>query len=326
MRLLDIIIPEYNCKNEFMVRLLNSINTQKGIDFTKIGIIIVNDNSKDKYKKSWFKQRFPKLQIEYYLKDVNEGQGLTRQYGLEKSVAKYVTFVDQDDEIYGKSSLKMVLDLFSERKAPFAISSIIEEVKDENNNTVCKERSCYNFKSLHGLYIEREYLQKNNIRFHEDLRHFEDIYFCNCLFYTAPVFDYYNFVTYLWKYNDVSQVRTKSKYNFEVREFKYFYLCTKYSIEFLESKKSEVLPEFTYVSLYSLLLTLKSEYFNFSELNDVKNEYLSRLKELYNRYYKYTNVIPDDVKIKYRENEIGVLLRSMPKLQHVDIDDFLNEI
>ena len=47
-RFLDIIVPEYNCPIEYMIRLLNSVNIQKNIDFREIGVIIVNDCSKNK--------------------------------------------------------------------------------------------------------------------------------------------------------------------------------------------------------------------------------------------------------------------------------------
>ena len=109
--ILDIIIPEYNCPEEHIKRLLNSINIQKNIDFKEIGIIIVNDSSKKKLRKGLFKN-YPKLNIKYYVKDKNEGQGLARQYGLDNSTAKYVTFIDQDDifNIYDRTALAKTID------------------------------------------------------------------------------------------------------------------------------------------------------------------------------------------------------------------------
>ncbi|MCR5349584.1 MAG: glycosyltransferase family 2 protein [Acholeplasmatales bacterium] len=205
MHFLDIIIPEYNCPQEYMIRLLNSINRQKNIDFKEVGIIIVNDCSKIKYKKSWFKQRYPKLNINYLIKDINEGQGLTRQYGCDNSDAEYITYIDQDDELYGDSSLFNVFSLLKERKKVFAITSIYEEVYFENK-LYYKEHSCFNFKSLHGLFIKREYLKEINLRFHKDLRQYEDIYYTSCLFYVTSDFDYFNFVSYVWKYNEKSLV------------------------------------------------------------------------------------------------------------------------
>ena len=62
---LDIIIPEYNCKINDMKALLESIKRQKFVDLKEIGVIIVNDASSNKLKKSLFRS-YPQLNIEYY--------------------------------------------------------------------------------------------------------------------------------------------------------------------------------------------------------------------------------------------------------------------
>ena len=122
-RFLDIIIPEYDCKEEFMKRLLQSISRQINVDFNEIGIIIVNDKSKNKLRKGLFKN-FPKLNIEYFIKDVNEGVGMTRQYGLDRSTAQYVTFVDQDDELYGNDSLFQVISHLKNTSIDFLVTEL----------------------------------------------------------------------------------------------------------------------------------------------------------------------------------------------------------
>ncbi len=320
---LDVIVPEYDCPQEYMIRLLNSINRQKNVDFNEIGVIIINDKSKVKYKRSWFKQRFPKLNISYIVKNSNEGQGLTRQYGIDISKAEYITFIDQDDELFGDTCLSAAIGLLKERRKPFAISSIYEEVLFEGK-MYFKEHSCFEFKSLHGLFINRNHLIANNIRFHKDLRQFEDVYFNSCLFYSNVEFDYFNFFTYIWKFNFNSQVRKQSKYTFEVKNFKYYFLCTKYSIEYLKKCNSIVLTEFSFVSLYGCLLILKSKYYDFEELKNDRIYYLNELKKLYLEFVSDYQKLTDEERSNYKTNEYNVLSRSMPELNHVDIDEFIN--
>ena len=112
---LDIIIPEYNCKEEHIIRLLNSILQQLNVDFNEIGIILVNDDSPKKISESLLKS-VTKVDIEYYFKEKNEGQGLTRQFGFEKSSAEYVTFVDQDDMLFGPTSLSETINVLKNEK------------------------------------------------------------------------------------------------------------------------------------------------------------------------------------------------------------------
>lgn len=316
---LDIIIPEYDCPKEYMIRLLNSINRQKNVDFSEIGILIINDFSKNKYKNNWFKQRFPKLNIQYYLKKVNEGQGMTRQYGIENSKGEYITFIDQDDELYGDTNLATAISFLKERKPNFAISSIYEEVLYEKKYYF-KEHSCYNFKSLHGLFMNRIFLLEKGISFHPDLRQFEDVYFNSCLFYSNSTFDYFDFYTYIWKYNPQSQVRSDSKYSFEVKNFDYYLKCTEYSIEFLIKCNSIVLSQFTFVSLYGCLMILYSEYFNYPELESNRNSYIEKLRNLYLKYKTIIDDLTFEERNKLKKDEFDTLSRSMPKLVQLDIE------
>ncbi|MCR4898684.1 MAG: glycosyltransferase, partial [Acholeplasmatales bacterium] len=179
---LDIIIPEYDCPIEFMIRLLDSINKQKNIEVKEIGIIIVNDKSKNKYKKSWFKQRYPKLNIEYLVKDINEGQGLTRQYGLDRSEATYVTFIDQDDMLYEYDNLAKVINYIKEHNDDIYFTEYLEETYIDNKLYI-QHHDPIRLRCLHGLFLNRLFLINNKIRFSNKIRYHEDVYLCDLLYY-----------------------------------------------------------------------------------------------------------------------------------------------
>ncbi|WP_318520999.1 glycosyltransferase family 2 protein [Photobacterium leiognathi] len=91
--LIDIIIPAYNAEMH-IVRTLNSI--PKDID---VNIIIVDDGSVDKTKdvvNEYIKRN--KCNINYVYQE-NKGEAGARNTGIEKSKAKYILFLDSDDEL-----------------------------------------------------------------------------------------------------------------------------------------------------------------------------------------------------------------------------------
>lgn len=88
------IIPAFNAA-EHIERCINSIVSQK--TKTKYEIILINDGSTDNSKEiiQDLLLKYPKI-IKYY-EQKNQGVSVARNYGVEKSVGKYITFVDADD-------------------------------------------------------------------------------------------------------------------------------------------------------------------------------------------------------------------------------------
>lgn len=274
--ILDIIIPEYNCPEEHIKRLLNSINIQKNIDFKEIGIIIVNDSSKKKLRKGLFKN-YPKLNIKYYVKDKNEGQGLARQYGLDNSTAKYVTFIDQDDifNIYDRTALAKTIDCLKNNDYNVLVTNFIAErlVDGQLEYKVLKFHSSH----LKGKYIKREAFEKFDVKFHPMLRQYEDSFVLTTLLLQTG-YMYLDVTTQVWKYNKNSQTNN-AKVNFKTEYFEYFYIYVNDAYDFLLLKKVKEADAFFMHGLYGLFLTLEM-----SELNDCEKE--KREKMLYELYSK----------------------------------------
>ena len=90
--IISVIVPAYNVEL-FIDKCLESLHKQS---FDKFEVIIVDDGSTDKTSliiKSWLKKD---LRFKYYYKE-NGGLSSARNYGLLKSNAEYVSFVDSDD-------------------------------------------------------------------------------------------------------------------------------------------------------------------------------------------------------------------------------------
>lgn len=90
MPFFSIIIPVYN-KEKFVEHTLKSVLSQTFSDFE---IIIVNDGSTDGSESKV--QQFHDPRIRYYSKK-NEGVSIARNFGIEKSSADFICFLDADD-------------------------------------------------------------------------------------------------------------------------------------------------------------------------------------------------------------------------------------
>lgn len=268
---LDILVPEYNCAEEDMTNLLNSIIRQKNVNLREIGIIIVNDNSSRQFKKSFFR-KFPQLDIEYYIKDKNEGVGMTRQYALDKSSAEYITFVDQDDELYGNESLYKVINILKSAKKDVLYSKYIEEL-------LCEDGSIFNHvhdlkdatEALHGVFVKRNKIIEIGLKFIPEVRYNDDFYYRRILFTLLSPYGH-DEITYLWKYNKKSVVRKERKFDYSVEEYYDMFKALEYKIYFLKSKKAYV-DENNFCSILGCFMTLESNLFEHEELNELKKKY-----------------------------------------------------
>lgn len=299
-RLLDIIIPMYNTPKEYITRALNSINKQKGIDFKSIGVIIIDDcSTKIKYKKSWFKQSFPKLQITYIINKENVGPGVSRQNGIDISEAKYITFLDSDDEFYGNDSLFKVFSIMNDERVNLdaIFTSFVEEV-NVDGEIINYRHGNNSIHCLHALYVKKEILLKYNIRFDPKLRYHEDTYFVGLVTgVTKNSFALLDEVTYVWKWNQNSMVRSLNT------KFNHFedYI---YSIFKCQQKKKDIGLDITksYLSVYcKLYLLLASNMFDLDEYKPLKEKYISFFCEEYNNNY--------DMISKYSKKEIDEMIR-----------------
>lgn len=93
MAFFSIIIPLYN-KEHFIENTIQSIMNQTFQDFE---IIVVNDGSTDRSEEKLF--QFKDSRIQYFRKK-NEGVSATRNCGIEKANANFITFLDADDYWY----------------------------------------------------------------------------------------------------------------------------------------------------------------------------------------------------------------------------------
>lgn len=285
MKTLDIIIPVYNVENEVLIQTLNSIQNQKNIDFEEIGVIIVDDFSKSEIDINILKNF--SFEIQYYRNSKNCGAGITRQNGLDKSKALYVTFLDSDDEFIVNDSFSRVFESIKTKKPNVIITDIIQQYMI--NNQIAEMRKTYqDFYSLHGLFINRQYLSDNNYQFHPELRLYEDFYFCNVLLCTSKC-TYIKVESYLWKYNPSSLTLKDGEYIFLTKSIDDHFISIRDGYKQLKNRNCEVSLEFLLYGIYSLYCVLESNHFNRSEMQIKKN----KIEKKFYDFISKNNIILD---------------------------------
>ena len=150
---IDIIIPVYNSKNTIN-RTLYSILYQS---YKYKHVYLINDCDNYDYSDEvrFFSNFFD---IKEYRMEKNGGPGAARQYGLEVSKGKYVTFVDSDDVFNTPYALKILVEGI-EKDYDLVATRIILQWGDE------LVHSDNYFGSLHGKVFRRKFIFDNHVIF-----------------------------------------------------------------------------------------------------------------------------------------------------------------
>lgn len=318
MKTLDIIVPQFKENTTIIAKLLKSIYTQKKIDLSKIGVIIINDFSKILINES-IQESFPKLNITFLKNTKNLGPGLTRQIGIDHSKADYITFLDADDTYYTDESLFPVFNIIENENPDILLTKWAEEVVDNGAHKTIFHNSDIIY--LHGKFIKRQYLIDNNIKFNPELRYHEDSYFSTLLLLTSKDYKYSDTITNYWRYSSDSIVRKKEKYHYLVRTFSDLIKSNLFLYQELDKRKSQQKDEYAIKACSYAFYILSS--FLFANKND---SYLQKLKVQYEKEYydlliealpSFSLVSPELAK-KYMDEQLKIFLMTMPNLPFIE--------
>lgn len=170
---ISIIIPVYNDKDNLDYALF-SIQKQNANRY--IEVIVVDDCSDCDYKKEISKFQLSGMDIKYFRNNENVGAGVSRQRGIEKATGDYISFLDSDDcinQIWYKTVTENI------RKYPQI--SVFEYALYIYSKQKAYVRSCH----LGCFVIKKSFIEENNIKFHDSLRIFEDLYFIEIATYIS---------------------------------------------------------------------------------------------------------------------------------------------
>ena len=208
MKKLSIITPHHNETKEQIHPLFNSIDSQVGIDFNDIEILLccdletspLDDCDFSEYKN--ISDKIIKLKSPY-----KENPGMSRQVCIDKAKGDYVFFCDADDCLYHVAVLRELVENINNTNADVYRFNFIEEVGSfENDELLYQMKNC-NWIWVFGKAYKTSWLREHNIRFNENIRWHEDSYFNLLCQYNNPKTVDINDVSYLWKFSRTSVTR-----------------------------------------------------------------------------------------------------------------------
>jgi len=222
---LSIVIPYFN-NSSTIDKLLNSID--KFQDYSKYEVIIIDDKSN--YEQFEFllsmEQKF-NFKLSIYKNDTDfKGPGPVKNIGIKKSIGKWITFIDSDDEFTDDfyESFSLNFDSYKDMIFYKLISYTenneigVRHVSFENQiinylNKSTEEDLRYNYNLATGRLFNREFLLKNNIFFNNQMLG-EDFYFSVKTGIHAKDFEVIDKYVYRWNYNKISLTSSMSKEKF----------------------------------------------------------------------------------------------------------------
>lgn len=261
MRDVCLIIPCYNSLDT-IVRLLQSVAIQTATNFDTY-LAIDGDNNLEEYK--GLKDHFD-IHILYF-KD-NQGAGCTRQRALDKikSKYKYVTFADSDDMLNPRC-IETLYKGITQTNSDIAYSSIIRQLEDNTSYIIDVTKPEHRAISwCVGKMYKIDFLKKKKIKFRQDLRLNEDIYFNFVAFNSTDKIVQVKEVTYLWMYNKNSTTTKDKSQDFYIYDIRQSILASTYSIldlaKYNKNKLDESLLAKKLINLYTI--SQEALYFNIS--------------------------------------------------------------
>lgn len=138
---ISIVVPVYNCE-KYVGDCIESVINQSNDNWE---LILVNDGSTDKSTKicNSYSEKYPQKIFAYHKK--NEGQFLTRKYGILKCTGDYIGFLDADD-LLDKDYIKTISENVLKYSFPDAVcfgfvqfgNNTNKEIKISDNTTCFK--------------------------------------------------------------------------------------------------------------------------------------------------------------------------------------------
>ena len=308
---LDIIIPVYNAK-ETIKRLLYSIAIQR--DAFGFHVYLVNDCSDYDYQEevSFFKEYFD---ITEFKLDKNGGPGVARQYGIDHTNSKYITFMDSDDYFYDLYAIVSMYSGAVGRKCDLLVSNFLYE---RDNVKTVKEK---NLIWLHGKVYRREFLENNDIHFNNSSAN-EDNGFNRFVLLNNPVIAYIDRLTYVYSDYENSITRRNNRlFKFTGLEGYTYNMCWAMDEMIKKNKNIDKVAETSagvITAMYYYYLELYDQY-------DVEKilKWTKRTKEIFDTYRdEYINDYQIELFLEGKDREY----ESANLIKVITFDEFLKKI
>ena len=331
---LDLIVPHYKEPWSICKHLFRTIETQGGVCFDNIRVILVNDGEDgilfgDIQRAMYQLAEFP-FTVDYIVKEKG-GVSAARNEGLDASDADYVMFCDCDDGFLNNYALHLVFAAMQEG-FDLCMSNFIEETFDADGNPkIVNHNEDLTF--IHGKVYRRQFLVDHNIRFDDRMTLHEDSYF-NMLAYsvmktTDGKLKKISNPIYVWRWNNQSVVR-RDREDFVLKTYADVMLVR---TGICREQKRRGMDEFYHASV---TMTVLNAYYDFQKsryhmtknaryLKAAEKAFLAFWMEFKGVFNDQTNQKIADIAVTSRENAVknGMLMEEQTLkqfLRHIEYE------
>lgn len=286
----SVVIPIYNVENYLRETIESVIHQTIGFK-ENIQIILVNDGSPDNSEAICleYKEKYPDNII--YVKQENAGVSAARNTGMQYIEGKYTNFLDSDDK-WDLNAFKKVYNYFEQHYHEINVIGcrieyfearqgfhILDFTFDKGTRIVDIQKE-HDAIHIHNAtcFLKSDILKEN--KFNTKLEYAEDSVFLTNIIINDGKYGLMAEAIYHYRIrsNQSSAVQNKKSnrsWYIHTMEDNYGYL-----IEQSKKKYSQIIPYVQYVIMYDIQFRLKEEMPR--ELFDIKETYLSKLKQLLN--------------------------------------------
>lgn len=178
---ISVIIPVHNTE-DYVEACVESLMNQT---YKNLEIILINDASNDKCKTVLETIANRDNRIKLYHLEERKGVGGARNFGVAKSSGEFIYFLDSDDYL-PETTLELLVtnikdfDIIRGRMYSTNFSSSFALVFNGLNQVKMYEENKYNLlknDSAQNFLIRRDFVQKNNLLFSEDVEAYSDLAF-----------------------------------------------------------------------------------------------------------------------------------------------------
>lgn len=319
---LQILIPQYKEDEEVIKPMLDSIALQQNVDFSELGVIIVNDGSDVKLSRE-FLDSYPYL-IEYY-ENEHKGVSATRNACLDHAVADYVMFCDADDMFFNMCGLWILFREIDMGVFDSLVSVFVEETRHPETKEPIYVNHEMDSTFVHGKVHRRQYLIDKGIRWNEKLTIHEDSYFNIQTANLSTNVKYCQTPFYLWKWRDESVCRHDPKYI--LKTYRNMIDSNDALIEAFRSKSASDKARFyvAFMVFDAYYAMNKPEWIN-QENQEYREETEKRFAKYYKKYKKTWEMIPSPDKMQISQSIRGRTVMEGMQMESLTIEEWLKHI
>lgn len=132
MKLVSVVVATYKREG----KLKNALESLAEQTYPNMEIILVDDNGNGEWNSKvseivkMFRNRYPKITLEYIVNNPNQGSAKTRNVGIHLANGYYITFLD-DDDIYLPDKIRKQVEFMEMNQCDYSITDLKLYSEDE---------------------------------------------------------------------------------------------------------------------------------------------------------------------------------------------------